>query len=90
MLVLTAKRDKDLSIFANYINCVVCFFVLIPNILMTHPAGKQLQEMTTERQQEETAITNIHQHHKQGEAIHCRGQEEKYHQYLTLFYGEAT
>lgn len=25
VLVLTAKRDKDLSIFANYINCVVFF-----------------------------------------------------------------
>lgn len=57
---------------------------------MTHPAEKQLQKMTTERQQEEKAITNIHQHHKQEKAIHCRGREKKYHQYLTLFYGEAS
>lgn len=38
----------------------------------------------------EKAMTNIHQNYRQDEAIHSRGREEKYHQYLTLFYGEAT
>lgn len=56
---------------------------------LLHP-GKQLLKMTTERQQEGEAITNIHQNYRQDEAIHSRGREEKYHQYLTLFYGEAT
>lgn len=59
------------------------------NVPLLHP-GKQLLKMTTERQQEEKAITNIHQNYRQDEAIHSRGREEKYHQYLTLFYGEAT
>lgn len=56
---------------------------------LLHP-GKQLVKMKTERQQEDEAITNIHQNYRQDEAIHSRGREEKYHQYLTLFYGEAT
>jgi len=46
--------------------------------------------MTTERQQEGKGITNIHQNYREDEAIHSRDREEKYHQYLTLFYGEAT
>lgn len=58
-------------------------------ISLLHPS-KQLVKMTTERQQEGKAITNIHQNYREDEAIHSRGREEKYHQYLTLFYGEAT
>lgn len=57
--------------------------------LLLNP-GKQLLKMTTERQREGRAITNIHQNRSRDEAIHSRGREEKYHQYLTLFYGEAT
>lgn len=56
---------------------------------LPHPCT-QLVKMTTERQQEGKAITNIHQNYREDEAIHSRGREEKYHQYLTLFYGEAT
>lgn len=52
-------------------------------------AGKLQLQMTTARQ-EWKAITNIHQKHSEDEAIHSEGGEEKYHQYLTLFYGEAT
>lgn len=41
-------------------------------------------------QQEEKAMTNIHRNYRKDEAIHSRGRKEKHHQYLTLFYGEAT
>lgn len=54
-----------------------------------HP-GKPRLKMTTEGQREGRAIASIHQNHSQAEAIYSEGREEKYHQYLTLFYGEAT
>lgn len=38
----------------------------------------------------EKAIKSIHQKASVSRAIHSEAREEKYHQYLTLFYGEAT
>lgn len=38
----------------------------------------------------EKAIKSIHQRPSVSGAIHSEAREEKYHQYLTLFYGEAT
>ncbi len=38
----------------------------------------------------EKAIKSIHQTASVSGAIHSEAREEKYHQYLTLFYGEAT
>lgn len=61
----------------------------VQKLLLLNP-GKQLLKMTTERQREGRAIANIHQNHSRAQAIYSGGREEKYHQYLTLFYGEAT